>query len=483
MPKPLYSPPIRFVQIVVGLVLCGIAGIAQTSPPVDTFDPTKARSTVTEISALDDPTQSYWVYVPSRYTPTRTWPILYAFDPFGRGKVAVELYKNAAERYGYIVAGSNNSRNGRGGNSMTAAQAMWEDTHRRFAVNQDRAYTTGMSGGARVATAFALYCSNCNIAGVIAQAAGYPQLKGTAPQPANTRFLYYVTVGAEDFNYPELMALRKKKEDAAEPCKVKIFAGEHGWAPPEVVEDALAWLQLKAMQMGTEKADSMFVGQMWEKAKSEVAEDQQRGDALSEYYALRSLTEDFKGLEDTSIFLQKLADLRASRTLKDARQNEQKESEKQHDLTGKVLNELAHVGNADLDEQPNLRQQIVTEMLGLQKHGKSDNRDHSVYMRAYWQLLVAGEETGQDALSANQLSVAQTYFELMRQAAPDQPFPLVLLAEVSNRAGNKKAALKAIEQAVQHGLKNAETLTQDPELQSLAPEPEFQRIVKGLHPE
>jgi hypothetical protein len=68
---------------------------------------------------------------------------------------------------------------------------------------------------------------------------------------------------------------------------------------------------------------------------------------------------------------------------------------------------------------------------------------------------------------------------LMAEGAPDQVWPLVALAEARVRAGNKKAALKALEEASQRGLKHPEALAQDPELQPLASEPAFQKIVQG----
>jgi hypothetical protein len=43
---------------------------------------------------------------------TRKWPIIYLFDPLARGEVAVEAVRAAAEKFGYIVVASNNSRNG-----------------------------------------------------------------------------------------------------------------------------------------------------------------------------------------------------------------------------------------------------------------------------------------------------------------------------------------------------------------------------------
>ncbi len=67
---------------------------------------------VERIEALNDSSQSYALYLPSNYTPDRKWPILCAFDPGARGRVPVERFKKAAEKYGWIVPGSNNSRNG-----------------------------------------------------------------------------------------------------------------------------------------------------------------------------------------------------------------------------------------------------------------------------------------------------------------------------------------------------------------------------------
>src|SRR5262249_755695 len=147
----------------------------------------------------------------SQYSPERRWPIIYAFDPFARGKTAVEVYRPAAEKYGYIVVGSNNAKNGPTGPEMAAAQAMWNDTHHRLSIDKDRTHQTGLSGGARVATSFALYCYPWEVAGVIAHAATYP-VGQSSKQPANEHFLYYVAIGNLDFNSPEVVALRKKKD-------------------------------------------------------------------------------------------------------------------------------------------------------------------------------------------------------------------------------------------------------------------------------
>src|SRR5882724_4583455 len=82
---------------------------------------------IAKVQCRDDASQSYALYLPSAYTPDREWPVIFAFDPGGRGLNPVERYRGAAEKYGYIVAGSNNSRNGPWAISTSAVSAMTHD--------------------------------------------------------------------------------------------------------------------------------------------------------------------------------------------------------------------------------------------------------------------------------------------------------------------------------------------------------------------
>jgi len=129
---------------------------------------------VERIAALEDSSQSYALYLPSNYTPDRKWPVLYAFDPGARGRVPVERFKEAAEKYGWIVLGSNNSRNGPMKVVVNAWNAMQTDAHQRFVIDDERMYATGFSGGARAAISIAVGCK-C-LAGVIAGGAGFPSI-------------------------------------------------------------------------------------------------------------------------------------------------------------------------------------------------------------------------------------------------------------------------------------------------------------------
>ena len=150
--------------------------------------------------------QSYSLYLPSAYTSGRRWPIVFVFDPLARGDLPVRLMKDAAERYGFIVAGSNNSRNGSWKVQIEAAQAMSADAQGRLSVDTRRVYFAGLSGGARFAAALAQRCGCA--AGVILNSAGFTPA-GAAVRPGES-FSVFATAGSTDFNLGEVVEMDAK---------------------------------------------------------------------------------------------------------------------------------------------------------------------------------------------------------------------------------------------------------------------------------
>ncbi|PWT90859.1 MAG: hypothetical protein C5B55_09060, partial [Blastocatellia bacterium] len=130
---------------------------------------------VTEkIVTQSEPDQSYAVYLPSNYSPAQKWPTIFCFDPGARGKLAVGRFKSAAEKFGYIVVCSNNSRNGLDTDVVTKiVNAFWDDVHHRFPIDEQRTYFAGFSGGARLSIGLAIRCNGC-VTGVFACGAGFP---------------------------------------------------------------------------------------------------------------------------------------------------------------------------------------------------------------------------------------------------------------------------------------------------------------------
>ena len=123
------------------------------------------------VKCSSDSAISYALFVPSKYDDNEKWPLIIAFDPHAAGQLPVNLLQEEAEKHGFIVAGSNNSKNGMDFNeSKSIYHKMLDDLTARFSIDTARVYTLGFSGGGRVAGSLAM--SEGGIAGVVSCGAG-----------------------------------------------------------------------------------------------------------------------------------------------------------------------------------------------------------------------------------------------------------------------------------------------------------------------
>ncbi len=322
----------------------------------------------------------------------------------------------------------------------------------------------------------ATFCTPCQIAGVISSGAGYSS--AGAPPP---NLLYFLAVGDQDFNWPEVISIRRDREDHGLPYRVEVFSGTHQWAPAEVFEHAIEWMQLKAMQAGTVTPDAAFIQSLLDRTQAEADSAEKGGDAIAELNADRMLVSDFSGLKDVSQFQSKLTALKASSGLKEALKKEEDQIALQQALMAPVSSQLVSLARADGEQRAALRSQISDAMGRLKDqatHAKSEEARRA-NGRALFGLFVEGMELGAEQFEARHLASAEYYFQLM-SGFSEGPWPNLALAEVHTAMGNKKEALKDLRKATQHGLKHPETLTEDRDLKALQSDPEFQKIVAEL---
>ena len=204
--------------------------------------PFRAGEVVERVFLKGKTDESFALYLPNSYDPQMPMPALFVFDPAARGFVGVETFKKAAETLGWIVIGSNDSRNGPYERSFGQANRLFQDALSRFNLDQDHIYVAGFSGGARLATTLAVLSDQ--IRGVIACGAAFSPNPGQIPPPG-ANFSYAGIVGNRDMNYQEMRKARDWLAKIELPHRLFFFNGGHQWPSEAHIQRALNWMSFQ----------------------------------------------------------------------------------------------------------------------------------------------------------------------------------------------------------------------------------------------
>jgi dienelactone hydrolase len=465
----------RLGLLAVACVPLAPAALAQQAPaaPAEGIAP----GTLTpRVACAKAPDQTYALYLPSNFSRDRIWPVVLALDPAARGSVPVELMKDAAEKYGYIVVGSNNSRNGPFTPSYAAAAAVAEDVSRRFPVDGKRVYLTGFSGGARAAVVVAKLCQGC-AAGVILHGAGFPSDPNYRPDK-NVSFAVFSAIGMLDFNYSEVIPLQEEFDALGITRRLRRFAGPHNWAPPEVWMEAFEWLDLVAMKRGVLQRNDAFIVQQLAARMARAREREAAGDLYAAWQELRDITRDFAGLADTSDAAARVTALERDPRLQQQRDAERKGIEEEKRILLAFDRAFTRMLNLPA-ERMEARAAVESEVESLRRRRDREKENAAaspVVERSFTQVSARLYEAGDHARHEKDFPLAVLEFELWAKLIPTQPFPHYHLARTYSAAGKKKDALKALRKAVELGFNRPDALAHD-DFASLQSDPEFQKLL------
>lgn len=421
------------------------------------------------------PSNSYALYLPSAYSAVKRWPLLLVFDPFGRGETAVRLFHDAAEKYGFIVVGSNNSRNFQ--DPSAAIRLLWADVKERYAIDPARIYTAGLSGGARVASSIALACKSC-IAGVIANGAGLPQ--GASPPGAGTTG-WFLVAGTTDFNYPELLRLKEALDANTVANRFVVYDGPHNWMPPEFAESALAWLQLRAMAKGLAPPDKDFIDKQFEGRIGEVQAAKAGGNLQAAVREYREIVNDFRAWRDVKEQEALAESLAGSEDFRKAKKNEKAALELEDEVAAKLGNLVAGINQASSDN----RASFVSRLDGAVSDTYRDQRQtrdlagKQAISRGLASAFAYAAETGQQAMLKKDYFAAKEMFQAGEIIQPESAWASYLLATAYAEMGEKKPALQELKKALDKGMTNPKALD-DSAFDKMRNDAAFKEIVERL---
>src|SRR5688500_7714233 len=104
-----------FFLLICMLTACGTGTDESSngdSVPVATPEIVITTGSVTTLSCKLNVANSYEIYLPQTHTDTSVYPVIIFFSPDGKGKTPVEKYKPLADKWNFILVGSNYTKNG-----------------------------------------------------------------------------------------------------------------------------------------------------------------------------------------------------------------------------------------------------------------------------------------------------------------------------------------------------------------------------------
>jgi dienelactone hydrolase len=426
---------------------------------------------IEQVVCKSDASQNYSMYLPATYSIEKKYPVIFAFDAHGDGKLPVSLYKDLAEQYGFIIIGSNNSKNGTSwAESQTIADKLFSDAEDRLSLNTQRIYVLGFSGGARIANG--LVISNGLINAAICCGASNPA--GTNNQTRTSSYAFMGIGGNEDFNYTEMC-----KYDLVDLAGKNVkhvlltFNGKHAWPPKDVMAEGFLWLELNDMRGHISTKNDTLIANHFTPELKQLKVYQQKKQVYEEYELCRKTINFYDGLTDLSVFLSEYKLLQQNVEVdKQLRQNEniwkKEETMKQQYIQALQTQDFAW-WQKDIAA---LNQKIKT---GKNKNEVLTNKR----MLDFLSLAAYMQSSG--ALKQNTLPAAEFFCKIYVLVDPTNNEAHYLTASVNAEKGNTKDAINSLNLAVKNGFADITRLQNDSAFASLKGTKEFEEVITKIN--
>ncbi|MFL5748679.1 MAG: hypothetical protein ACJ751_28665 [Niastella sp.] len=405
--------------------------VAAPAARPDSFAIGKVIDTIT---CAADAGQSYAAYIPSTGNK-KALPVIYFFDPHASGSLPLNKYKALADKYGFLLIGSNNSKNG---NDWQLTEAIWQilsdDTRKRFNINQQRIYTAGFSGGAKVAGFAAL--NHSEIKGVIANGAGLPD----GATAGNYAFSFTAITGEGDMNMTDLVAISKEFDKTNTRHRLMLFNGKHEWAPEKTMDVAFAGFQFDAMRNKLLPVNEAFIKSFVANSKKTVETYTKENNLLKAVAECVLAGNLVSGLSsDANWFSGKATALSNQEAYKKQEQERQQLLVTEQNIKAKYAQQF---NQGDMEYWKK-------EIADLQTKAKAATAEGAMYQRLLAYLSLAFYSFSNQLVGNHRDVGAEYYVNLYKMADPTNSeawyFSAILHARLNDLPGVEADLLKAVE--------------------------------------
>lgn len=481
------APRGRILEAVAALLVTAWTGVAAQEPDpmaVEAWEGITPGEVVERVVSMADASQSWAVYVPGRYDPGRTWPILFVMDPRGRALVPLERLVEPAERYGYVVMSSWNTASDFLGPDPNepALAAMLEDAQRLFRLDGRRLYLVGFSGTARAAWSLATRLTG-HVAGIIGVGGGMPTPLYEAdlsPLHEHAGFGFYGLAGSRDFNHDDMWRVSGVLDRYGLANGLAFFEGPHTWAPAELLAQAVGWMELRAMRTGLRPVDPALVDSLWDRRITRAGELAEAGEPVEAWREYDALGDDFEGLLDVGGVRREADRLRATRAVEEGLARRQALRDRFWEVVARLDDILFDVRLRRWEPDPDrLARELGLESLLEEAKDPGDPLAAAAALRILEHVYVnAAFYEPRSLIPDGRIDEALAMLDVAERIFPERPQVCLFRARAYAAAHRPDEALAAVRCALEAGLP-ARDLEDDPGLEPLRELEEFRALSRG----
>jgi len=461
-----------------GGVLAGAEEGQTTAPAALAFPPGE----ITERVACEiDPARTYALYLPSDYTRSRRWPVVILMDPRGRALVPLELFREAAERLGYVLVSSyDTASDGPREPNVLAMRAILPDIEKRIALDSRRLYLAGFSGTARFGWDLGVALGK-GLAGHIGVGGGFPH---SFTPPAEIGFAFFGAAGTTDFNYEEMRELDRKLDDLGVAHRIVFFDGTHQWPPAEVCGHALEWMELQAMRSGRRPRSDSLVEELFASRLAAARKLDGAGATMEAHRSYTALAAEFADLRDVAEARARADELGESKEVREAVRQQEELIAQRRAYDDRLTVVLQEINTADTPP-PLARSLRALQLKELKRRaaGKDDVEDALAAQRLLANVFsYTSFYEFRRYMDEKRYDRALAVLAIAGEIEADSPQICLNEARAHAQLGHRRKGLTALSCVVDSGLVTAEFIEGDDLLAPLRKGEQYETIMKELAP-
>lgn len=408
--------------------------------------------------------------MPKSYEPSQPTPIIFIFEPMARGRTGIDPFIATADTYGYLLVCSNNTKNGPFEQNYPIIDRLFAKVFTSLKLDPKRVYTSGFSGGGRLASSIALKTNQ--IQGVVSCGAAFTVNSGGLPTTQS--FSYATIIGAQDMNYYELTFTHKYLTKTKLPYEVFTPDMNHRWPTRDQILMAFDWMQLEAYKNLLLPVDSEITKRIYNKyyhqAQIEV-KDKRLLAAANEY---RRILNNFKRYYQMDTIQEKLNNLEQSKAYKSERKKDESLLETELALTDELFDRF----NTDINKKSYNPGWWENRIEKLKKKLESDSyMEQTMYKRLLYKLFAHGIETANYDTSIKNTEQKMFCYDICILIYPAYALPYIKQIENAVALGKSDLAIDYLEKLLNTGFDEKERILKNESIKTLENMDRFKKLM------